>query len=140
MENLSALATLRELECELHQPECRKNRERLAQLLARGFKEFGRSGASYTRDHTLISLTSDPNPSRIHAQDFVVRPLSDSIALLTYRDVHVSPSGKLFLHTNWLLSRPRRPSLGGCLEPAMVRVAMRHNNRLQRTVRCASRR
>jgi hypothetical protein len=100
MENLSLLATLRELECEINQPECRKDRERLAQLLAPDFKEFGRSGASYTRDHTLISLPSDPDPPQIHTQDFVVKPLSDSIALLTYRSAYVNPSGELFRHTN----------------------------------------
>lgn len=100
MENLSLLATLRELECELHQPECRKDRERLAQLLAPDFKEFGRSGASYTRDHELMSLPSDPEPPQIHAQDFVVKPLSDSIALLTYRSTYVNSSGELFRHTN----------------------------------------
>jgi hypothetical protein len=100
MENLSLLATLRELECELHQPECRRDQARLAQLLAPDFREFGRSGASYTRDHILVSLPSDPDPPRIHAQDFVVKPLSDSIALLTYREAHVNPSGELFRHTN----------------------------------------
>jgi hypothetical protein len=81
MENLSLLFILRELECELHQPECRSNRERLAQLLAPDFQEFGRSGAIYTRDRTLISLLSDPTPPQIHAQNFAVNPLSDEIAL-----------------------------------------------------------
>lgn len=100
MENMSLLSILRELECELHQTDCRKDRERLAQLLAPDFKEFGRSGASYTRDHTLMSLPSDPDPPRIHAQDFVVKSLSDSIALLTYRSAYVNPSGELFRHTN----------------------------------------
>lgn len=108
MENLSLLSTLRKLECELHQPECRKNRDRLAQLLAPDFKEFGRSGASYTRDYELMALPTDPEPPQIHAQDFAVNPLSDSIALLTYRDAHISPSGELFRHTNrssiWRLS------------------------------------
>lgn len=100
MENLSLLATLRELECELHQPECRRNRERLVQLLAPDFKEFGRSGATYTRDDELISLPNDPEPPQIHAQDFAVNKLSDSIALLTYRDAHMNSSGELFRHTN----------------------------------------
>lgn len=100
MENLSLLATLRELECELHQPECRRDRERLAQLLAPDFKEFGRSGATYTLDDELMSLPSDPEPPHIHAQDFAVNKLSDTIALLTYRDAHVNPSGELFRHTN----------------------------------------
>jgi hypothetical protein len=100
MENLSLLATLRELECELHQPECRRNRERLAQLLAPDFKEFGRSGATYTLDDELMSLPNDPELPQIHAQDFVVKKLSDSIALLTYREAHKNSSGELFRHTN----------------------------------------
>lgn len=100
MENLSLLATLRELECELHQPKCRRNRDRLAQLLDPDFREFGRSGATYTRDDQLMSLPGDPEPPQIHAQDFIVNKLSDSIALLTYRSAHVNLSGELFRHTN----------------------------------------
>jgi hypothetical protein len=102
------LLILRELECELHQPECRANRARLEQLLAPDFKEFGRSGALHTRDRTLTTLPTDPEPPQIHAQDFEVNPLSDAIALLTYRAAHVNSSGELFRHTNrssiWRLS------------------------------------
>jgi hypothetical protein len=100
MEKLPLLSMLRELECKLHQPECRRSQERLAQLLAPDFREFGRSGAIYTRDRTLMSLPTDPEPPQIHAQNFVVNPLSDSIALLTYQSAHVNPSGELFRHTN----------------------------------------
>lgn len=100
MENLSLVSILRELECELHQLECRRNRERLAQLLAPDFREFGRSGASYTRNHMLISLPIDPEPPQIYAQDFAVNELSDSITLLTYRSAHLNSSGELFRHTN----------------------------------------
>jgi hypothetical protein len=100
MANLSLLSILRELECELHQLECRRNRERLAQLLAPDFREFGRSGASYTRDHMLTSLPSDLQTPQIYAQDFAVNLLSDSIALLTYRSAHVNALGELGRHTN----------------------------------------
>ncbi len=100
MENLSLLATLQTLECELHQPECRRNRERLAQLLAPDFREFGRSGTTYTRDDELMSLPSEPELPQIHTQDFVVKQLSDSIALLTYREAHGNSAGELFRHTN----------------------------------------
>jgi hypothetical protein len=72
MENLSLLFIVRKLKCELHQPECRSDRERLAQLFAPDFKEFGRSGATYTRDRTLMSLPTDPEPPQIHAQNFAV--------------------------------------------------------------------
>lgn len=100
MDDRSLLSTLRELECELHQPQCRSNPERLVQLLAPDFREFGRSGASYTREQTLVLLPTDPNPPQVHAQDFAINRLSDSVALLTYRAAHVSPSGEVFRHTN----------------------------------------
>ncbi|PSN11186.1 DUF4440 domain-containing protein [filamentous cyanobacterium CCT1] len=100
MNDMSLLSTLRELECELHQPDCRGNRERLAQLLASDFREFGRSGASYTLDDMLTLLPTDPEPPHIHAQDFAVQKLSDAIALLTYRDAHINAAGELFRHTN----------------------------------------
>ncbi len=46
-----------------------------------------------------MSLPSDPEPPQVH-EDFVVNQLSGSIALLTYREAHVNPSGELFRHTN----------------------------------------
>ncbi|MGG6241237.1 DUF4440 domain-containing protein [Nodosilinea sp. AN01ver1] len=108
MDNMSLLSTLRKLECELHQPKCRGDRERLAQLLASGFREFGRSGASYTRDDTLAMLPLKIEAPQIHAQDFAVHELADSIVLLTYRSAHIDSSGELFRHTNrssiWRLS------------------------------------
>jgi len=100
MNQTSLLPMLRELECELHQPECRRNRERLEQLLAPDFREFGRSGTSYTRNDTLTLLPADTEVITIHAQDFAVLELSDAIALLTYRSAHIDPSGALFRHTN----------------------------------------
>jgi len=100
MDHVSLLSTLSELECELHQPKCRSDRERLTQLLDPDFKEFGRSGASYTRDDTLMLLPTELEPPKIHAQDFAVQKLSDSIVLLTYRSAHVNSSGELFRHTN----------------------------------------
>jgi hypothetical protein len=100
MEQISLLSTLRELECELHQPKCRGNRERLAQLLACDFREFGRSGASYTRDDTLAMLPLETEAPQVHAQDFAVYELADSIVLLTYRSAHMGSSGELFRHTN----------------------------------------
>jgi len=97
---VSLLPMLRELEYELHQPKCRGDRERLAQLLAPDFKEFGRSGASYTRVDTLMRLPQEPEPEQIHAQDFAITKLSDSIALLTYRSAYMKTSGELSNYTN----------------------------------------
>lgn len=100
MDHRSLLSTLCELERELHQPQCRGDRERLVQLLAPEFREFGRSGATYRRDDMLLRLPAETETPEIHAQDFAAHKLSDSIVLLTYRSAHVSSSGELFRHTN----------------------------------------
>lgn len=100
MEHQSLLSTLRDLECELHQPQCRSNRARLEQLLAPDFREFGRSGATYTRDDTLALLPTETELPQIHAQDFAVNVLSETIVLLTYHVAHVNAAGELFRHTN----------------------------------------
>lgn len=100
MDQVSLLSTLRELECELHQPQCRGDRDRLAQLLAPDFREFGRSGASYTRDDMLATLPLETEAPQIHAQDFAVQELADSVVLLTYRSAHRRLSGELHRYTN----------------------------------------
>lgn len=100
MDQMSLLFTLRELERELHQPKCRGDRERLEQLLAPDFREFGRAGATYTRNDTLAMLPLETEAQQIHAQGFVVHELADLIVLLTYRSAHMNPSGDLFRHTN----------------------------------------
>lgn len=100
MDQMSLLSILHDLECELHHPKCRGDRERLAQLLAPDFREFGRSGASYTRDDMLARLPLETEAPQIHAQDFAMQELADSVVLLTYRSAHRSSSGELFLHTN----------------------------------------
>ncbi|WP_416349251.1 DUF4440 domain-containing protein [Leptolyngbya sp. CCNP1308] len=100
MDQTSLLSILRELECELHKPQCRGDRERLAQLLAPDFREFGRSGASYTRNDMLARLSLETEAPQIHAQDFAVQELADSVVLLTYRSAHRSLSGELHRHTN----------------------------------------
>lgn len=138
MDHVSLLSTLRELECELHQPQCRGDRERLTQLLAPDFREFGRSGASYTRDDTLMLLPTDPEPPQIHAQDFAVNKLSDSIALLTYRSAHVNTAGELFRHTNrssiWRLDSSGWRMVFHQGTPTDPFTNLRSNNTVKRTV------
>ncbi|MBD1821528.1 GNAT family N-acetyltransferase [Cyanobacteria bacterium FACHB-DQ100] len=78
----SLLSTLRELECELHQPQCRSDRERLAQLLAPDFREFGRSGASYSRDDTLAMLPLETEAPQIHAKTLLYTSLQIRLCYL----------------------------------------------------------
>ena len=98
--DISLLSTLRQLECELHQPKCRRDRARLLQLLAPDFREFGRSGASYTRKEILDLLPAESEPAQIHAQDFAVNQLADGVVLLTYRSAQINSEGELSRHTN----------------------------------------
>jgi len=100
MANKSILSTLQALECELHEPRVRGDRERLIELLHPDFHEFGRSGAVYTRADIVERLTAESEPARLHAQDFVVRELAASVFLLTYRSATIAASGVLARHTN----------------------------------------
>jgi hypothetical protein len=102
------LETLKGLEMSLHAAEVRRNVERLGALLHPSFREFGRSGASYTRAEILAHVSSQEQQPVIWAQEFTVEVLSRGIALLLYRSAHVSESGALHRHTNraslWLLT------------------------------------
>ena len=91
------LETLRALEVALHQPAIRSDPPALGGLLHPGFREFGRSGASYTRAEVLAEFSGNA-PYLIWAQDFALDELAPDIALLTYRSAHVAPDGSLEAH------------------------------------------
>jgi hypothetical protein len=74
---------LRELEESLLQPSVRKS-ERVNQLLAEGFIEFGSSGRTYTKEQIISSLRTESSV-RITATEFRVVFLSLNTALVTYR-------------------------------------------------------
>lgn len=98
------LTVLQALECELHQPEVRRDRRRLAELIHPDFVEFGRSGRVYTQSEILEHLPSEAQAGKVYAQDFAVRFLSEDVALLTYQSAHVKHSdvpsaGTLERHT-----------------------------------------
>jgi hypothetical protein len=88
--------TLMALEVELHRGAVRADRARMDALLHPEFIEFGRSGAVWTRAATLDEFAAPGAASSaptIHAEDFVLRELTDSLALLTYRSAHLAPDG-----------------------------------------------
>lgn len=95
----SVQQSLQALECELHQPKTRADIGRLAELLHPEFREFGRSGRSYTRAEILAQLTSETQLVIVHAQDFQLTALSDQVYLLSYRSAHLAPDGGLEHHT-----------------------------------------
>jgi hypothetical protein len=94
------LAVLRALECELHEPKARHDAKRLAQLLHPNFREFGRSGRSYARAEIIEQLRAETESTKVHAQDFNLMMLANSVYLLTYRSAHLALSGMLERHTN----------------------------------------
>ena len=93
------LATLRTLEAELHGPEL-PDAARLQALLHADFREFGRSGACYTRAQMLELLRTSTSTTQVHAQDFVLMEPAPGIALLTYRSAHLQPDGSMDRHSN----------------------------------------
>jgi hypothetical protein len=97
--DVGMLDTLRELEVRLHEPAVRGDPEQLGALLHPAFREFGRSGAQYSRDATLAEFVDVAQPYRIWSQDFVAEPLAEGLVLLTYRSAHVDDAGGLDRHT-----------------------------------------
>jgi hypothetical protein len=95
------LESLKALEVSLHDPEIRGSSERMGELLHPSFREFGRSGASYTREEILahVSGAGHEQPS-IWAQDFELEVFSEDLALLIYRSAHLAEGGELERHTN----------------------------------------
>jgi hypothetical protein len=94
------LSTLRSLERELHEPSVRCSRSRLETLLHPEFREFGRSGAEYSRAQIIEHLLSETNVARVHAQEFAILELAPSVVLLTYKSAYISASGQLERHAN----------------------------------------
>jgi hypothetical protein len=89
--------TLVALEVELHRGATRADRARMEALLHPQFLEFGRSGTVWTREATLDEFVAPGAAAKapaIHAHDFMLHPLADELALLSYRSAHVAPDGK----------------------------------------------
>jgi hypothetical protein len=57
----------------------RCSRNRLETLLHPEFREFGRSGAEYTRAQIIEHLLSETNAARVHAQGFAILGLAPSV-------------------------------------------------------------
>ena len=69
-------------ERELVSPDSRKNRSRIAELLADNFEEYGSSGKVFLKSDVLASLGSSVNYS---LTDFSFRDIAKGITLVKYR-------------------------------------------------------
>jgi len=74
------------LEQSLLSPSVRRDRDRVAALLADDFLEFGTSGKIWTRDQVLEMLGKDESNSPApDVQDLKCTFISDSVVLVTYK-------------------------------------------------------
>ncbi|MEZ2220341.1 DUF4440 domain-containing protein [Rhizobium sp. RCC_161_2] len=79
-------AHLKELEERLFNPAVRGSRQALAELLCPEFREIGSSGRLFDLEDIMTQLPTDPQNIALRTlEDFDARPLSDGIALITYR-------------------------------------------------------
>ncbi len=93
------LELLRGLETELHQPATRRDPERLGALLHPEFREFGRSGRSYSRSDTLQEFTDASTFQNVVAGRFRLQSVTGDAALLTYVSAHSDEAGGLHRFT-----------------------------------------
>jgi hypothetical protein len=88
-------AHLRGLEETLLDPATRRDRGKVAALLADDFREFGSSGRAWSREATVELLASgDYLPPRI--EDFSCHLIGEGVALVTYRSVRSQPPSQAF--------------------------------------------
>jgi hypothetical protein len=80
----SLLEHIREREERLLQPEVRRSRENLEELIADDFTEFASDGAAYTKAQVIDALQSDL-PSQRSLIDFRLVALAEDVVLCTYR-------------------------------------------------------
>jgi hypothetical protein len=79
---------LRSLEEQLLNPIIRHNPDVVAKLLCDDFREFGSSGRSYSKAEIIESLRVEAASTpglRLSLIDFLLMPLSGTLALVTYR-------------------------------------------------------
>ena len=81
------------LELALQTRDVRNSEEKLRELLAPEFREFGRSGLAYTFDDIVTHLVAETGPNNTSISDFSATMLSDTIALATYRGTRVNDDG-----------------------------------------------
>ena len=82
-------AELLRAEMLLLDPAVRRDRPRVASLLADDFTEFGSSGRIWTRDQILDLLATEEYSPPI-VEDFSCHPIAENAVLVTYRTVRIN--------------------------------------------------
>jgi hypothetical protein len=93
MDRSEIVVRLHQYEISMHRPEVRASRDRLNELIADDFIEFGRSGRTYDKQTLLAALAlesgTDPAPT---VTDFQARFEADTVVLITYRSTRTNGS------------------------------------------------
>src|SRR5580698_4254021 len=87
-------AHLRALEETLLDPAVRRDRARVAALLAEDFEEFGSSGRVWTREQILDLLEGEEYQPPV-MEGFKCDLLAENVALVTYRSVRTEATSGL---------------------------------------------
>jgi glyoxylase I family protein len=87
MDTNKITSRLKQLEEELLSESVRKNPQRLNKLLDVDFTEIGKSGKVWTK-HTVIKALKNELFSEIQIDNFKLRFISETIALVTYTAHH----------------------------------------------------
>lgn len=77
----------------LFRSETRHSPEALDTLLSREFQEIGRSGRFYNYSDTISALLNETPDGVASAEEFNIRMLAQTVALVTYRSVRKTQEG-----------------------------------------------
>jgi hypothetical protein len=94
------------LETSLHKKEIRNSREKVSELLADDFIEFGKSGGTYSKQDTLESLENETEDLHIAVCNFRAVELSPTVILVTYTtEMHVNDTSRVSTNRSsiWIL-------------------------------------
>ena len=73
----------------LTDPDVRRSRSQVSELLHEDFTETGSSGQVYSRDEMIEMMVAEA-PGEVIVRDFEVAYLGDDVALVTYRSIGTS--------------------------------------------------
>ena len=78
------LETFYNLETSLHKKKVRNSHEKVSELIADEFMEFGKSGGIFHKQDTLEGLGNETVDLEVKVSDFGARELSPEVVLVTY--------------------------------------------------------
>jgi hypothetical protein len=73
-----------ERETSLHKKEFRNSRDKVSELIADDFLEFGKSGLVFNKQQVVEYLAGEGNDLEITVTDFEVRELAPTVVLVLY--------------------------------------------------------